>query len=150
MIVIRFTDHLSLEERFELGQLHQASADGNLEEIKRLLQTEHLKLINVFDELSLTPLMRAAMGDHVEAVKLLIEAGADINAHDANRIGNTALNEVAGDGSFVMIEALLEAGADPTIRGWMNLNALDRARHRHPAIYAMLESAAEKFTTGRK
>lgn len=149
MNVIRFTDDLSLEERFELGQLHQASADGNIDEIKRLLQSNHLKLIKVFDELSLTPLMRAAMGGHVEAVKLLLEAGADVNAHDANRIGNTALNEVAGDGSFEMVEVLLEAGADPTIRGWMNLNALDRARHRnrHPAIYAMLESAAKKFTT---
>ncbi len=146
MMVIRFTDNLSLEERFELGQLHQASADGNLDEIRRLLQTDHVKLINIFDELSLTPLMRAAMAGHVEAVKLLIEAGADVNAHDARRIGNTALNEVAGDGSFVMIEMLLEAGADPTIRGMMNLNALDRARHRHSAIYALLESAAKKFT----
>jgi len=147
MMVLRFTDDLSLEERFELGQLHQASADGNLAEIQRLLQTDHVKLINVFDELSLTPLMRAAMGGHVEAVKLLLEAGADINAHDDRRVGNTALNEVAGDGSFVMIEALLEAGADPTLRGWMDLNALDRAKHRHSAIYAMLKSAAEKFTT---
>ena len=146
-MVIRFTDALSLEERFELGQLHQAAADGNLAEIQRLAQTHHLKLINVFDELSLTPLMRAAMGGHVEAVKLLLAAGADVNAHDERRVGNTALNEVAGDGSFVMIEALLEAGADPTIRGWMDLNALDRARHRSPAIFAMLESAAKKFTS---
>jgi ankyrin repeat protein len=144
MTILRFTDDLSLEERFEIGQLHQAAADGNVAEIERLLQTEHRQLINVFDELSLTPLMRAAMGGHVEAVKLLLAAGADVNAHDNPRIGNTALNEVAGDGSFEMIELLLAAGADPTIRGWMNLNALDRARHRvrSPAIYAMLEAAA--------
>ena len=38
MNVLRFTDDLSLEERFEVGQLHQAAADGNLEEIQRLLQ----------------------------------------------------------------------------------------------------------------
>lgn len=148
MNVIRFTDNLSLEERFELGRLHQAAADGNTLEISQLLQTDHLKLINVFDELSLTPLMHAAMGGHVEAVKLLLAAGADVNAHDSRRIGNTAINEVAGDGCFEMIEVLLEAGADPTIRGWMNLNALDRARSRirSPAIYTMLEEAAEKFS----
>ena len=85
-----------------------------------------------------------------EIVKLLLAAGADVNAHDNRRIGNTALNEVAGDGAFETIEVLLEAGADPTIRGWMNLNALDRARSRvrSPAIYAMLEAAAKKVTAG--
>jgi ankyrin repeat protein len=147
MKIFRFEDDLSLEERFELGQLHQAAAEGNLEEIKRLLQSGHLRLINAFDELSHTPLMRAAVGGHVEAVKLLLAAGADVNAHDFRRIGNTAINEVAGDGDFAMIEVLLEAGADPTIRGWMNLNALDRARSRSrsPAIYTMLEAAAKKF-----
>ncbi len=147
MSIIRFTDNLSLEERFEIGQLHQAAADGNVEELKRLLQTDHVQFLNVFDELSLTPLMRAAMGDHLFAVELLIAAGADVNAHDNPRIGNTAINEVAGDGSFAIIETLLNAGADPTIRGWMNLNALDRARSRsrNPAIYAMLEEAARKF-----
>ena len=67
MSVIRFNDDFSLEERFELGKLHQASADGDLAEIKRLLQTDHHKLINVFDELSLTPLMRAAMCGHVDS-----------------------------------------------------------------------------------
>jgi ankyrin repeat protein len=149
MKLFRLEDDLSLEERFELGQLHQAASDGNIDEIRRLLQGGHLKLINVFDELSHTPLMRAAIGGHVEAVKLLLAAGADVNAHDHSRIGNTAINEIAGDGDFAMIEVLLEAGADPTIRGWMNLNALDRARHRSrsPAIYAMLEAAAGKFKT---
>ena len=152
MSMVRFTDELSLEERFELGRLHQAALDGDLDEIRRLLQGDHLKLINVFNELSLTPLMCAAMNGHVEVVKLLIAAGADVNAHDARRIGNTALNEVAGDGAFEMIEVLLEAGADPTIRGWMNLNALDRARSRtrSPAIYTMLEDAAENFVTRRE
>jgi ankyrin repeat protein len=93
--------------------------------------------------------MRAARGDHVAAVEFLIEAGADVNAHDEQRIGNTAINEVAGDGSFTMIEVLLNAGANPNIRGWMQLNALDRARSRNrtPAIYTMLELAARQFTT---
>jgi ankyrin repeat protein len=145
--MFRLEDDLSLEERFELGQLHQAASEGNLDEITRLLQSGHLKLINTFNEMSHTPLMRAAIGGHVEAVRLLLAAGADVNAHDFSRIGNTAINEVAGDGEFAMIEVLLEAGADPTIRGWMNLNALDRARHRSrsPAIYSLLEAAAGKL-----
>ena len=152
MKILRFTEDLSLEERFELGRLHQAAADGDIDEIRRLLQTEHKNLLNVFDELSLTPLMRAAMGEHIAAVKLLLAAGADVNAHDNRRIGNTAINEVAGDGSFEVVEVLLEAGADPTIRGWMDLNALDRARHRssRPTIYALLAAAAEKFKNKKK
>lgn len=149
MNLIRFTDDLSLEERFELGRLHQAATDGDLEEIRRLLHTDHARMLNVFDEVSLTPLMRAAMAGHVEAVKVLLAAGSDVNANDVQRVGNTALNEVAGDGCFEMIEVLIEAGADPTIRGWMNLNALDRSRSRTPAIYAMMKEAAEKFTKSR-
>jgi ankyrin repeat protein len=152
MSVLRLEESLSLEDRFELGRLHQAAAEGDTEEIKRLLQSDHRKLIDVYDELSKTPLMCAAMNGHIEAVKLLLDAGADVNAHDVRRIGNTAINEVAGDGDFGMIELLLEAGADPTIRGWMNLNALDRARSRvrSPAIYAMLQEAAEKFSVKKK
>jgi ankyrin repeat protein len=140
-------ENLSLEEQFENERLHRAAAEGDLVELKSLLQTGHLKRINMFDEMSFTPLMRAAIAEQVAAVKLLLEAGADVNAHDDARVGNTAINEVAGDGSFEMIELLLAAGANPNIRGWMQINALDRARNRSrtPAIYAMLDAAAKKF-----
>ena len=139
-MVIRFTDALSLEERFELGQLHQAAADGNLAEIQRLAQTHHLKLINVFDELSLTPLMRAAMGGHVEAVKLLLAAGADVNAHDERRVGNTALNEVAGDGSAELVATLTSASVQPD-----ELDAVVERLSRLPGVsHATWESSTSE------
>jgi len=41
---------------------------------------------------------------------------------------------------------LLDAGADPNIRGWMQLNAFDRIRSRQgpnaPRILKLLEEAA--------
>jgi hypothetical protein len=45
-----------------------------------------------------------------------------------------------------MAKLLIDAGADPTIRGWMQMNALDRARQRKDAnarkIIRLLEEAA--------
>jgi hypothetical protein len=44
-----------------------------------------------------------------------------------------------------MARLLLDAGADPRIRGWMQLDALDRARNRQrgdgPKVYQLLLKA---------
>ena len=78
----------------------------------------------------------------------MIQSGADVNAHDESRIGNTPLAEVAGNCSYEVANLLVEAGADPNIRGWMQLNALDRAAKRKrdngPKVYQLLLNAAKK------
>ena len=70
-----------------------------------------------------------------------------MNAHDERVIGNTPLGANAGKCSFEMVQKLLEAGADPTIRGWMQLNAIDRAAQRHDAdankVLTLLRAAAQ-------
>jgi hypothetical protein len=47
-----------------------------------------------------------------------------------------------------MAKMLLDAGADPTIRGWMQLNALDIAKDRKrgdgPKVYELLRRHAKK------
>jgi len=58
-----------------------------------------------------TALMWAAHWNDLEAVNLLLRAGA--NPKIANRYGATPLSEAASVGNAPMIEALLKAGADP-------------------------------------
>ncbi len=61
-----------------------------------------------------TALQWAAHWNDVDAVNLLIAAGADAMA--ANRYGATPLTEAAALGNATVIEALLKAGADPNTR----------------------------------
>jgi ankyrin repeat protein len=116
------------DDWFENQQLHFAAQDGDPEKVKELLRRGCDP--NAFDDLSKTPLHYATEQGRVEIMRVLIEAGADANAHEANKIGNTPLREVAGECSFEGAKALVEAGADPLIPGWMGITALDLSRKR--------------------
>src|SRR6188474_3254511 len=82
-----------------------------------------------FDEIGRTPLHYAVEGGHLEVVKELLEAGANVDAQDERVIGDTPL-AAAGNCSLEMAELLIRAGADPARPGWMQLCALDRAKER--------------------
>lgn len=131
------------------NDLHQAADDGDVAAVKALLAEGHDP--NAFDELAFTPLHYAASKQHLFIIRLLLEAGADVNAHDESRIGETPLGHVAGNCSLDVAKVLVAAGADPTIRGWMQLCALDRAKNRKrgdgPKVYALLCQVAVKYKT---
>jgi uncharacterized protein len=130
---------------FEQEQLHFAAADGDLATVTRLLQQGADP--NAFDDLGWTPLIHAAKREHLDVVRCLLAAGTQVDARDGARAGNTALAEVAAECSLAMAKALVEAGADPRIPGWMQLTALDRAKKRQrgdgPAVYELLLAAAK-------
>ncbi len=107
--------------------VHVAAQDGDLELVEFLLRFECPRCLGTFDELSKTPLIWAAENGHADVVPLLLAAGADPNAHDEPRIGNTAIREAVRGGHGPIVALLLEAGADPTIPGWMQLSAVDQA-----------------------
>jgi ankyrin repeat protein len=127
--------------------LHYATQRGDIEVVKSFLAKG--SNINAFDDISFTPLHHAANEGHLDLIKVLLEAGADVNAHEEARIGNTPLGEIAGNCSFEIARLLIAAGADPTIRGWMQLSALDRAEARKKAegrkVYELLVEAAKRF-----
>jgi ankyrin repeat protein len=134
------------KDQFDEELLHFAAQGGNLDEVRRLLSEG--REINAFDDLGMTPLHYAVMEEHFDVAQFLIEQGADVNAHHEPTISNTPLSEIAGNCSLRIAKLLIDAGADPTIRGWMQLNALDRAERRKkgegPQVYELLLRARRK------
>ena len=132
--------------QFQLEQLHRAAQDGDLARVSELIERKYP--FNRFDDLGKTPLHYAVQDNRLEVVKRLIEAGANVDAHDERVIGNTPLSDYAHECTYEMAKVLIDAGADPTIRGWMQMNALDHARERKDAnarkIVRLLGEAAER------
>ena len=112
----------------DFTDLHHAALRGDIDEVRALLAQGADP--NAFEEFGSTPLHFAADDGHIEIVRLLLEAGADVNFHLESKIGNTPLGEAAGHCSREMAGLLLQFGADPTIRGWINWNALDKTWSR--------------------
>jgi ankyrin repeat protein len=128
-------------------RLHRAAESGDMESVKAMLADGFP--INSFDGLSYTPLHRAAIAGNVAAVRYLLATGADVNAHQEETVGDTVLNAVASNCSSEMAAILSEAGADPTIPGWMTLTALDKsARRKRPEgkeVHRILLAAAKRI-----
>jgi ankyrin repeat protein len=130
--------------------LHEAARRGNVEQASQLISGGCD--VNQFDDIGKTPLHYAVAAEDLKMVALLIAAGADVNARSESLIGDTPLADNAQRCSLEMARMLVDSGADPTIRGWMQLNALDRAGQRKRAdgceVYRFLETAAEnRFRT---
>ena len=128
-------------------QLHWAAACGDLARVEALIAQKYP--LNRFDaDLGWTPLHHAAKEGHLEVVDRLLAAGADVNAHCKDLIGETPLGACIDTCSYEMVQRLIQAGADPTISGWMQRTALQRAARRKCAdaakILRLLEGAAAR------
>lgn len=71
------------------------------------------------------PLQSAVFGKNLEAVALLIEAGADVNGRQGG--GFTALMGAGQNGDAPMVRFLLEHGADPALADGEGKRAVDYA-----------------------
>jgi ankyrin repeat protein len=145
-----------MDDWFERERLHRAAEAGDLPAVEDLVGRGCP--VNTFDQLGRTPLHYAVLREHFAVVDYLLRHGADINAHDERVIGNTPLGEAVSTCSLRMVRLLVDSGADPTLRGWMQLNALDRAkerRHREgtgsegQAVYELLNRVVRERKTPR-
>ncbi len=131
------------DDWFERERLHFAAQYGDIEKMRGLLSAGHD--VNAFDDLGMTPLHYAAAAENPVAVMLLLQHGANANARCETMIGDTPLAAIASTCTLQMATLLMEAGADPCIRGWMHLNALDRAKRRiggdGPKVHELLSGA---------
>lgn len=132
------------EDWFQLEQLHQAAQRGDAKLAANLIERGCDP--NSFDELGNTPLHYAAEEEHFDIVKLLLSHGANVNACCEARSGDTPIGHVAGTCSLAMANLLVEAGADPTIPGSMQIDALYHAKQRKrgdgPKVYDLLRRRA--------
>lgn len=74
--------------------------------------------------------LRTAVRNHLGIVKMLLEAGADVNALSGGQNNQaTAVFEAAKSANSAAVKLLLEFGADPTIQSANFGNALEAAAH---------------------
>jgi hypothetical protein len=139
----------SLLSGTQLPAIHDAALQGDVEGIRFELDAgvdvdlRTLRMEPWVD--GATPLMFACYGGHTDAVRYLIESGADVMATDAR--GGTPL-DWALSGTWNGIQLLIEAGADVAARdqrGWTAL--MTAAVYGGPSqVAALIDAGADVHT----
>lgn len=95
-------------------------------------------------------LYQAAKTGDKEEVLYWLGCGTDADAQHVE-VGQTPLIAAAENGHLEAVQALVEGGADPSVRShWEKHTALDAARERgHAAVVAWLESHPAKIEVSR-
>ena len=65
----------------ELGSIHDAAANGDLDAVKKILEQDP-SLVNQDDQYEWHPIFHAGLRRRYDVVKYLIDCGADLAAHD--------------------------------------------------------------------
>jgi len=102
---------LSLAISTMAGEIHTASANGNLDQVKDLLAGDPT-LISAENQNTTRdlPLHSAAGTGQLEVIRYLVEAGAEVDAGDSD--GSTPLHVAALRGHLACVDFLIEKGAD--------------------------------------
>jgi ankyrin repeat protein len=126
----------SAEDDYAYTPLMYVAAQG-LDDCLRAMLRSSLCKVNKRTETQQTALHFAAGKGHESSVRILLEAGALVNAGDD--WGETALMQAVSSGSAATVQLLLEAGARMDMRDLHNDDAMLRAaKHGHVAILRLL------------
>lgn len=119
------------------ADLIRAAGRGDARTVRRLLAEG--AGVTERDQQGRTALITAAYGNHLDAARLLIDAGADVDAADATQQSAylIATSEVGDDPR--LLDLALAAGADAQAKDSFNGTGLIRAADRgYPQITALL------------
>jgi len=124
-------------ERLAAGRelnVHEAAALGRTERLQTLLDEDPARA-NAFGDDGFHPLGLACFFGHVDAARLLLERGADVNALSRNEHIQTAAihASAASEGKdelvrYELAKLVLEHGADPNLPQGGGFRAIDAAR----------------------
>ena len=92
LILIAITMVFSYRRYGGAAEIHSAADAGDRSKLAQLLKKDP-SLLNARDQWGMTPLTHAALYHRIEAVRLLLDAGADPAAKD-NKSGRSALDVV--------------------------------------------------------
>ena len=126
--------------------LHQAALWDNADLLEDLLNGEELEYLNSCDSWGRSPVHAAATTESSMCLRILVQAGANINSACGPRgEGRTPLHIAAEHGHMVNSQVLVDAGADLLAKDALGLTPLDLAdKADHTETMAVLRGAVDR------
>ncbi len=118
--------------------LYEAAALGRAARLKTILGQSRFK-VNEPNAEGFTPLGLAAFFGHADAVKVILDHGAALNAADRSRFANTALDAAVAANHTDVVRILLVAGAEVNVRDSADYTPLHKAaQHGNVEVVRLL------------
>lgn len=112
------------KEVIDAYNLENAIKSGDMDKVKQLIQSG----VDVNVQYNGRNALQAACDNKsIEMVKIIIDAGGDVNSKDNDGNGITTLQRAIGGCSSQIIQLLLSKGADPNMPGQNNALAINYA-----------------------